>query len=118
MSLLRLEAAPGGACIAGAPEHAVAPAEAAGALLGLRPEDVAPTDDPGLPATVNSAEFLGAETVLRCAVGSEMVQARIPGHHVMTPGSPIRLRLPPPAHLFDPATGRRLPLPVHAPAFA
>jgi sn-glycerol 3-phosphate transport system ATP-binding protein len=118
MSLLRLEAAPGGACIAGAPEYAVAPLEAVGALLGLRPEDVAPTDRHGVPAIVHGAEFLGAETVLRCAVGSEVVQARIPGHHVMTSGSPIRLRLPPPAHLFDPATGRRLPLPVHTPAFA
>jgi sn-glycerol 3-phosphate transport system ATP-binding protein len=118
MSLLRLEASPGGACIAGAPDHPVAPAETAGVLLGLRPEDVVPTDGHGLPAVVNSAEFLGAETVLRCAVGSEVLQVRIPGHHMLATGSSIRLRLPPPAHLFDPATGRRLPLPASAPAFA
>jgi sn-glycerol 3-phosphate transport system ATP-binding protein len=117
MSLLRLEAGRDGACIAGAPDHAVAPAEAAGALLGLRPEDVVPTDGHGLPAIVNSAEFLGAETVLRCAVGAEVLQARLPGHHVLSAGSAIRLRLPPPAHLFDPATGRRLSLPASAPAF-
>jgi sn-glycerol 3-phosphate transport system ATP-binding protein len=120
MSLLRLDAMPDGAVIAGAPQHVVAPWEASGALMGLRPEEVAPTDGEGLPAIVSSAEFLGAETVLRCAVGSagETLQVRIPGHHVLTPGSPIRLRLPPLAHLFDAATGRRLPLPAAAPAFA
>ena len=120
MSLLRLVPVPGGAAIAGAPEHVVAPAEAAGALLGLRPEEVAPTDVEGLPATLRSAEFLGAETILRCAIGAagEVLQARIPGHCRLLPGSPLRLRLPPLAHLFDAATGRRLPLPVGAPAFA
>jgi sn-glycerol 3-phosphate transport system ATP-binding protein len=120
MSLLRLEAGAGGAVIMGAPDHAVAPAEAAGALLGLRPEEVTPTDGEGLPARITGAEFLGAETVLSCAVGraGEVLQARIPGHHVLTAGSPVRLRLPPPAHLFDAATGLRLPLPARAPAYA
>ncbi|MFC4169035.1 ABC transporter ATP-binding protein [Teichococcus aestuarii] len=120
MSLLRLQAAPGGAAIAGAPEHPVAPAEAAGAMLGLRPEDVAPTDGPGLPAIVSGAEFLGAETVLRCAIGTagETLQARIPGNHALPAGTAVRLRLPPLAHLFSSATGQRLPLPSHAPTFA
>ncbi|MFE1599651.1 ABC transporter ATP-binding protein [Methylobacterium sp. ID0610] len=114
MALLRLEAGPGGAVIAGAPEHPVAAPAAAGALLGLRPEQVAPTEGEGLPARITGVEFLGAETVLACAVGTggETLQARVPGHHALAAGSPIRLRLPPPVHLFDPATGRRLPRPA------
>ncbi|TQF76976.1 ABC transporter ATP-binding protein [Elioraea sp. Yellowstone] len=111
MSLLRLEPGAGGAVIAGTAGPAVAPAEAAGAILGVRPEEIAPTDGPGLAAAVASAEFLGAETVLTCTVGAagETIQARVPGHHALTAGSPLRLRLPPPVHLFDAATGRRLP---------
>ncbi|WP_426958947.1 ABC transporter ATP-binding protein [Muricoccus radiodurans] len=114
MSLLRLTAGPGGAAVLGAPDHAVAPPEAAGALLGIRPEEVVPTDGPGLPARVTSAEFLGGETILNCHIGSgeEVLQARVPGHHAMAAGTPLRLRLPPAAHLFDPATGRRLPDPA------
>ncbi|WP_145144269.1 ABC transporter ATP-binding protein [Roseomonas gilardii] len=120
MSLLRLEASPDGAAVAGLPGHAVAPAEAAGAVLGVRPEEVSPTDAGGLPARVTAAEFLGAETVLRCALGEagQTLQARIPGHHAVPAGSAIRLRLPPPAHLFSAESGRRLPLPVRSPAFA
>jgi len=72
---------------------------------------VALTDGPGLHATIAAAEFLGAETVLSCAVGAagEHLQARIPGHRLFSPGAPVRLGLPPAAHLFDAATGRRLP---------
>jgi sn-glycerol 3-phosphate transport system ATP-binding protein len=111
MSLLRLAAGAGGAVVEGTEGPAVAPASAARAILGLRPEEVAPTDGPGLAVLVASAEFLGAETVLTCAVGGagQMIQARISGHHRLPEGSALRLRLPPALHLFDPATGRRLP---------
>jgi len=108
MSLLRL--APGGV-VAGTAGPAVAPAGPAGAILGLRPEEVSLTDGPGLPARIAAVEFLGAETVLSCAVGEagEQLQARIPGHHLFEPDAAVRLRLPPAAHLFDAASGRRLP---------
>jgi sn-glycerol 3-phosphate transport system ATP-binding protein len=115
MSLLRLEAGADGAVIAGSDGPAVAPVAAAGAILGVRPEEVALTDGPGLAVTVVSAEFLGAETVLSCTIGtgSETIQARIQGHHALRPGSALRLRLPPPVHLFDATTGRRLAEPIH-----
>jgi len=117
MSLLRLEAGAGGAVVRGTDGPRAAPAEAAGAILGVRPEEITPTDGEGLPARVLAAEFLGAETVLACAVGEagETLQARVAGHHVVAPGAPLRLRLPPARHLFDAATGRRLPDPVHRP---
>ena len=116
MSLLPLVAGAAGAEIAGAAGYAAAPAAAAGAILGVRPEEVVPTDGPGLPVGVVSAEFLGAETVLTCRVGEgdATIQARVPGRHSLIAGTPMRLRLPPAAHLFDAASGRRMPEPVHA----
>jgi len=111
MSLLRLVPGDRGAEVAGAPGIVVAPSSAAGAVLGLRPEEVAPTDGAGLPARVQAAGFLGAETVLAVAVGdgAEVMQLRVPGHHALSAGAPLRLRLPPAVHLFDSASGRRLP---------
>jgi sn-glycerol 3-phosphate transport system ATP-binding protein len=111
MSLLRLVPGRDGAAVAGATDFAVAPGEAAGALLGVRPEEVSPTDGAGLPTRVLDAEFLGAETVVTCAVGDggERVQARIPGNHPLRPGTTLHLRLPQAIHLFDAADGRRLP---------
>jgi len=111
MSLLRLEEGHDGATVIGLPGHAVAPVEAAGAVLGIRPEHVVPTDAEGLPAQVLATEFLGAETVITCALGDagERLQSRISGHHPLRAGSLLRLSLPPAAHLFDAATGQRRP---------
>ncbi|NGM19784.1 ABC transporter ATP-binding protein [Roseomonas stagni] len=113
MSLLRLVPGEHGAEVAGAPGIAVAPASTAGQVLGLRPEEVTPTDGPGLPARVQAAEFLGAETVLAVAVGdgAEVMQLRVPGHHALPAGAPLRLKLPPARHMFDAASGLRLPDP-------
>jgi len=109
MSLLRLVAGQGGAAIAGLPGVAVAPGEAAGALLGIRPEEVTLSDGDGLPATLLDSEFLGAETVMTCAIGDagETLQARVPGNHALPAGTPLRLRLPSILHLFDATTGLR-----------
>ena len=117
MSLLRLAPGAEGAVIAGTEGPAVAPAEAAGAILGIGPEEVAVTDGPGLPVRAVSAEFLGAETVLTCAAGAqgETIQARIPGRHAPASGALLRLSLPATVHLFDAASGRRLPDPVPRP---
>ena len=114
MSLLRLGAGAGGAEIVGAPGHVVAPAEAAGHWLGVRPEEVQLSDSHGIPAAISGVEFLGAETVLSCAIGQagEALQARVPGHHSLAEGAPVRLVLPKLGHLFDHASGRRLPLPA------
>ena len=61
---------------------------------------------------VQSAEFLGAETVLACAIGLQTLQARIAGHHAISAGTALRLRLPQALHLFDAETGHRLPEPA------
>ncbi len=113
MSLLRLVPGTAGAEVAGAPGVPVAPAGTAGAILGVRPEEIALAEEQGLPVRVLAAEFLGAETVLACTVGDgpETLQARIPGHRAIAAGTRLLLRLPPARHLFDAATGRRLPDP-------
>jgi sn-glycerol 3-phosphate transport system ATP-binding protein len=114
MSLLTLAAGAGGAIVAGTDGPAVAPHEAAGAILGIRPEDMTlvsgPSAAPGLAARTRAVEYLGAETVLTCAVGaSQQLQARLPGHRALPLGTELRLALPRTLHLFDATTGRRLP---------
>jgi len=78
------------------------------AQLGVRPEAITLAAD-GMPAVVQSVEYLGADLVLRCAVGSEVLLVRAAGGHVATPGERVHLRWPADeAHGFG-ADGRRIP---------
>ena len=47
-------------------------------LLGIRPEDVMIGGE-GISARVTNVEFLGADTVVACAVGDQFVTARVLG---------------------------------------
>ena len=77
------------------------------AQLGVRPEAITLAAD-GIPAVVRSVEYLGADLVLRCAVGSEVLLVRAAGGHVATPGERVHLRWPADeAHGFG-ADGRRI----------
>jgi len=111
MSLLHLVRGTDGAVVKGTDGPVITSLETNGAILGVRPEDITPTEGEGIPGRILSAEFLGAETVLSCAIGSagETLQARVPGHHMIAAGATIRLRLPAARHYFDVQTGRRLP---------
>ena len=72
----------------------------AGALLGIRPESVALGGD--IPATVQSLEYLGADLVLRCAVGSEVITVRADGQCDLAAGAQVALQWPAQAeHFFD-----------------
>ncbi|RYF31435.1 MAG: TOBE domain-containing protein, partial [Comamonadaceae bacterium] len=82
--------------------------------LGVRPEAitlVASTDNPdsaGVPATVASVEYLGADLVLRCEVGSETLLVRTDGQHQARAGDIVRLHwAPQESHGFD-AEGQRI----------
>ena len=84
---------------------------AAARQLGVRPEAVA-LGAQGLPATVASIEYLGADSVLSCALGdsadAQRLAARTPGHHVVRLGEPVQLVIDPQdIHVFD-ADGRRI----------
>jgi sn-glycerol 3-phosphate transport system ATP-binding protein len=104
MNLVRLGAGADGAIIEGEPWVRVAEHAAVGGMLGVRPEEirVSSADSPGVPAEVLDAEYLGADTILRLAVGSQVLRARLAGKPVVTRGAACRLSWPPEAsHLFD-----------------
>jgi sn-glycerol 3-phosphate transport system ATP-binding protein len=92
MNLLRLE----GGRIAGS-EIAVGQAAT---TLGLRPEAVSLGG--AVPAMVTSVEYLGADLVLRCAVGSEQMTVRTEGKTDVAEGAWVALGWPAHAeHYFD-----------------
>jgi sn-glycerol 3-phosphate transport system ATP-binding protein len=75
------------------------------ALLGIRPESVSLGGS--VPATVRSLEYLGADLVLRCAVGDELITVRADGKSELAEGAQVMLHWPPQAeHYFD-SQGRR-----------
>jgi sn-glycerol 3-phosphate transport system ATP-binding protein len=57
--------------------------------LGVRPEAV--TLGGGVPATVRSIEYLGADLILHCGIGSEMLTVRTGGQAELSPGSRVLL---------------------------
>ena len=92
MNLLRLEAGR----IAGSDIAVSQPA----ATLGIRPESV--TLGGHVVATVKSFEYLGADLVLRCAVGSELITVRTEGKTSVSEGAQVALAWPAKAeHYFD-----------------
>jgi sn-glycerol 3-phosphate transport system ATP-binding protein len=71
-----------------------------GHLLGIRPESV--TLGGTVPATVKSLEYLGADLVLRCAVGTELITVRADGKSDVATGSSVSLQWPvQDEHYFD-----------------
>ncbi|MDR3004631.1 MAG: ABC transporter ATP-binding protein [Acidovorax sp.] len=104
MNLLQLQ----GGAIAGSEIRLPAPAGAA--WLGLRPEAVRWVDagHDAVAATVVGQEYLGADVVLRCQIGSEQLTVRAPGQQQAVQGAAASLAwLPQDMHFFD-AQGRRM----------
>jgi sn-glycerol 3-phosphate transport system ATP-binding protein len=77
------------------------------AMLGIRPEAVR-LDGP-VPATVASLEYLGADLVLRCTVGSEQITVRAEGRAEVAEGAAVGLGWAREAEHFFDAQGARLP---------
>jgi sn-glycerol 3-phosphate transport system ATP-binding protein len=98
MNLLRVE----GQHVAGSG----VPAGRAAHWLGVRPEAV--TLGGHVPARVRSIEYLGADLILHCAVGSETLAVRTAGQTDLAAGSDVLLAWPAAStHHFD-AHGQRL----------
>jgi len=80
-------------------------------LLGVRPEDVrvAGAKEPGaVEAAVRSVEYLGADSILMCAIGGQALAVRAPGRVALAAGARVFLAwAPTAAHVFDAETGRR-----------
>ncbi|MCG3188541.1 MAG: sn-glycerol-3-phosphate import ATP-binding protein UgpC [Burkholderiaceae bacterium] len=77
------------------------------ATIGIRPEAIALEGDAG--AEVRSVEYLGADLVLECAIGSQTMLVRTDGRHRARAGERVGLRWAShDVHAFD-AAGRRTP---------
>jgi len=81
------------------------PADEGTGWIGIRPEDIFVGGESligGLPATVTSVDYLGAETHLRVDLGGEGLIARIDGRTGLRPGAPVRIGWDAAAaHIFD-----------------
>jgi sn-glycerol 3-phosphate transport system ATP-binding protein len=105
MNILSLDPQKGGDAVAAT--DAALPAAAKDILLGIRPEDVVLGGE-GMPARVQSVEFLGADTVVTCLLGTQTLTARVPGRASLAPGAAVRAGWRAQhAHFFDAASGRR-----------
>ena len=68
--------------------------------VAVRPEHVALGGD--IPATIIASEYLGADSLVRCQIGSAQVAVRVTGQQVFTPGQKVQLAWSPEAlHYFD-----------------
>jgi sn-glycerol 3-phosphate transport system ATP-binding protein len=114
MNLLSLEPCADGAAIAGTAGPALLPHGLANGTLGVRPEHVALSADRGVPATVESVEYLGADSLVACRVGSGQASVRVAGSVGLRRGDAVRLSWAGGAqHYFD-RDGKRSPLPERA----
>jgi len=116
MNLVALADGPNGAVIRGAPGARVLAGGGAGRVLGVRPEHVALVDQGGVPGSVTSAEYHGADTVLTVQVGEESLLVRRPGRVQLADGAAVRLGWEADAmHLFDAASGARIDMDQRVP---
>jgi sn-glycerol 3-phosphate transport system ATP-binding protein len=109
MNLLRLDKAGGEAVVAGTEGPGVAPIEWAGGMLGVRPEHVTLARDGAFAARVESVEYLGADSILLCRIGGQLLTARVAGRVGVSSGDSAHLGWARGAsHFFDATTGIRL----------
>src|SRR3954470_11025029 len=89
------------------PLHDLQPGAAGGLTAGIRPEHIRISNDGGA-ATVASAEYHGADTIVTARVGEASLLVRAPGEVALAPGSQVRLGWEPGAvHIFNADNGRR-----------
>jgi sn-glycerol 3-phosphate transport system ATP-binding protein len=91
MNLLALERGSEGAVIAGTEGPPVLPAEFCSGRLGIRPEHIALDFTRGVPATVETVEYLGGDSLLGCTVGGQPIAVRVQGSVALSTGDTARL---------------------------
>jgi sn-glycerol 3-phosphate transport system ATP-binding protein len=78
-----------------------------GLVLGVRPEKVS-LSDTGLTATVLSMEYLGADSLIACKIGTRELIVRQSGRVKLSAGDQIHLSWPQAeSHFFEAGSGRR-----------
>ncbi len=108
MNIIRLAPSGGQLVIDGTSQAVLPLQDGRGMMLGLRPEEISLVDEDGYEATVRSGEYLGADTLLDCAIGSSHITVRTSHVRPPDPGTRVRLDWPREAqHVFESDTGRR-----------
>jgi sn-glycerol 3-phosphate transport system ATP-binding protein len=88
------------------PLEAVQPGARADLTAGIRPEHIRFSES-GVPATVITAEYHGADTIVTAQVNGSSLLVRAPGQVELAAGSQVRLGWEPQAvHIFD-SEGRK-----------
>ena len=109
MNLLQLEPAPRGAAIAGSRGMLAVPHATPGMVIGIRAEDIRLGERDRVTATVLAKEYLGADTMLRCQLGSGQLLVRAGRAVPAQVGDSLRLSWRDDAlHLFDGRSGHRV----------
>ena len=108
MNLFPLEHRGSGMVIHGTDGPVLAPPMDGDLVGGIRPESLRASSH-GIAARVRHAEYLGADTVVACAAGASTLLARLPGRVILPDGAPVHLVTDEPIHLFDAASGCRMP---------
>jgi len=102
MNVLALADGPGGAVVDGTDGPVMVPGRGAGLCLGVRPEEIRLASEGGLPAVVKTVEYLGADSILACAAGSQTLSVRAPGRVELPACAPVHLAWNKDAiHVFD-----------------
>ena len=76
--------------------------------FGIRPEALVPVEDGAIVGQVGQIEYLGADTLVECKVGEEILLCRVSGQMRLTSGTEIKLNFNVnDLHVFETASGRR-----------
>ena len=105
MNILKLTTLAGGSATVKAALGAFGPET----LVGMRPEQVRiVAADTGLRAAVASVEYLGADSIIVCKLGGEVVTVRVAGQSALKAGAVVGLVFDAEdLHFFDAASGKR-----------
>ena len=107
MNIVALADGAHGALIKGTQGTAIYPGRGEGLLLGVRPENIELVAN-GVAADVEAVEYLGADSILACRAGSEMLIVRAQGKVRLAPGARVQLAWAREAmHVFDAASAKR-----------
>lgn len=109
MNLISLADGPAGAVIQGTFGPAMVEGSGKGLLLGLRPEEIKIAPDALVAATIRGIDYHGADSILECQVGDQLLQVRVEGVRQFTVGDNVSLGWAPEAmHIFDETTTHRI----------
>lgn len=109
MNVIALTDGTAGATIAGAGNPPLIEGRGDGLLLGLRPEQITLGADGPFAAEVRSIDYHGADSIIECAIGDQILVVRTEGVSHLPVGASVRLSWPADAmHVFDAASGKRI----------